>query len=541
MRSLSPSAAELTTREAAHDHATKRLNHACSGCHKLDAADGSRRGALLHSAAMETAEREATLISLTEAAAAKIKELQAEEPEGEVTMLRVAVQGGGCSGFEYALGFDNAPQAGDHELVLHGVQIVVDPFSAPYLQGANMTPRTVFRSPVSRSTTRTSAPRAAVGIRSRWRTRPRSDRRLRLGLQPLARSPFIIASMVTTIRSKVTDNGVVDITILGAGPTGLAAAYYAGHRDAIPVRIVESLEQIGGQVAAVYPEARRLRRGRASEDPGAGPRRPLRRARAPVRSGRPGSARRCRRSSASRRTARRCSRSGTTGGNTFLSRSLIVTAGHGAFEPRKLEVEGIDEWEGRGLHYFVRQKEVFRDSACVIVGGGDSALDWTLGLQDTAKLPIALVHRRDRFRALESSVNEARELERQGNVRIMTPCEVREVHGDGSIRGRRRSRTRPPVSVERVDCDALITLLGFHSHLGAIVDWGLELEGKRQISVEPMTMETNLPRVFAAGDVAGYPGKITLITVGMAEAAIAANNAIAQIRGEKVQPKYSTD
>ena len=176
----------------------------------------------------------------------------------------------------------------------------------------------------------------------------------------------------------------------------------------------------------------------------------------------------------------------------------------------------------------------------MIVGGGDSALDWTLGLQDTAKLPIALVHRRDRFRALESSVNEARELEGQGNVRIMTPCEVREVHGDGSIQSVAIENTTTG-EVERVDCDALITLLGFHSHLGAIVDWGLELEGKRQIRVEPMTMETNLPRVFAAGDVAGYPGKITLITVGMAEAAIAANNAIAQIRGEKVQPKYSTD
>src|SRR5205807_7616145 len=120
-------------------------------------------------------------------------------------------------------------------------------------------------------------------------------------------------------------------------------------------------------------------------------------------------------------------------GGPYLSRAMIVTAGHGAFEPRKLGIEGIDEWEGKGLHYFVRQKDVFEDSRCVIVGGGDSALDWTLGLQDTAAHPIALVHRRDRFRALESSVNEAKELEEQGRVRIFTPCEVREVHGDGRI------------------------------------------------------------------------------------------------------------
>jgi len=230
----------------------------------------------------------------------------------------------------------------------------------------------------------------------------------------------------------------------------------------------------------------------------------------------------------------------TAKGGPYLSRALIVTAGHGAFEPRKLGVDDIDRWEGKGLHYFVRQKDVFKDKACVIVGGGDSALDWTLGLQDTARAPIALVHRRDRFRALESSLNEAKKLEAEGRVRILTPHEVREVHGDGSIQAVSIENTTTG-EVERVDCEALITLLGFHSHLGAIAEWGIELEGKRQLRVDPMTMETNLTRVYAAGDVAGYPGKITLITIGMGEAAIAANNAIAHIRGEKVQPKYSTD
>jgi len=336
----------------------------------------------------------------------------------------------------------------------------------------------------------------------------------------------------------VSADGVVDITILGAGPTGLAAAYYAGHRDAT-VRIVESLEQIGGQVAAVYPEkhvfdvaghpkilALDLVDLCAEQGLQYG---------ADVRLGE------------EVQTLERIAQNGeellavgTTGGNTFLSRALIVTAGHGAFEPRKLGIDNIDDWEGRGLHYFVRQKDVFRDRACVIVGGGDSALDWTLGLQDTARLPIALVHRRDRFRALEASVNEARELADKGHVRILTPCEIREIHGDGSINSVSIENTTTG-EVERVDCEALITLLGFHSHLGSIVNWGLELEGKRQIRVDPMTMDTNLEGVYAAGDVAGYPGKITLITIGMAEAAIAANNAIARIRGEKVQPKYSTD
>jgi ferredoxin/flavodoxin---NADP+ reductase len=335
-----------------------------------------------------------------------------------------------------------------------------------------------------------------------------------------------------------TSNGVVDITILGAGPTGLAAAYYAGHRDA-SVRIVESLEQLGGQVAATYPEkhvydvaghpkilGQKLVDMCAEQGLQYG---------AEVILGEEA------------KTLERVDDSGeelfaltTAKGGPYLSRALIVTAGHGAFEPRKLGVDDIDRWEGKGLHYFVRQKDVFKDKACVIVGGGDSALDWTLGLQDTARAPIALVHRRDRFRALESSLNEAKKLEAEGRVRILTPHEVREVHGDGSIQAVSIENTTTG-EVERVDCEALITLLGFHSHLGAIAEWGIELEGKRQLRVDPMTMETNLPRIYAAGDVAGYPGKITLITIGMGEAAIAANNAIAHIRGEKVQPKYSTD
>jgi ferredoxin/flavodoxin---NADP+ reductase len=333
-------------------------------------------------------------------------------------------------------------------------------------------------------------------------------------------------------------DGVVDITILGAGPAGLAAAYYAGHRDA-SVRIIESLEQLGGQVAAVYPEKHvydvaghpkvlgtKLVDLCAEQglqyEPG-------------VHLGE------------EVQTLERHSQNGeellaigTDKGGPYLTRALIITAGHGAFEPRKLGIEGIDDWEGRGVHYFVREKDTFRDRTCVIVGGGDSALDWTLGLQDTAKHPIALVHRRDRFRALESSVNEAKALESSGRVRIMTPCEVRELHGDGTIEAVSIENTVTG-EVEQVPCEALITLLGFHSHLGAIAEWGLELEGKRQIHIDPRTCETSLPGVYAAGDVAGYEGKITLITIGMGEAAIAANNAIARIRGEKVQPKYSTD
>src|SRR3954447_15500214 len=247
-------------------------------------------------------------------------------------------------------------------------------------------------------------------------------------------------------------NDLVDITILGAGPAGLAAAYYAGHRDA-SVRIIESLEQLGGQVAAVYPEKHvydvaghpkilgtKLVELCAEQGLQYGP---------DVRLGE------------EVQTLERISQDGeealaigTDKGGPYLTRTLIITAGHGAFEPRKLGVEGIDEWEGRGVHYFVREKDTFRHQTCVIVGGGDSALDWTLGLQDTAKAPIALVHRRDNFRALESSVNEARSLVDEGRVRIFTPCEVREIHGDGNVEAVSIENTKTG-DVEQVPCDAL--------------------------------------------------------------------------------------
>jgi thioredoxin reductase len=330
----------------------------------------------------------------------------------------------------------------------------------------------------------------------------------------------------------------VDVTILGAGPAGLAAAYYAGHRNA-SVRIIESLEQIGGQVSVLYPDKDIFDvaghpRIRGTELVELCAEQGLQYG-ADLRLGEEVA------------TLERLDEGGeellaitTKPGNRFLTRTLIVTAGQGAFEPRKLALDGIEGWEGHGVHYAVHEKDAFSGARCVIVGGGDSALDWTLGLHGTAEAPLALVHRRDRFRAHERSVEAARRLAEEGRVRILTPFEVREIHGNGRVEGVTVENTESGSS-ELLECDALILLLGVHSHLGAIADWGLELHGKRQVRVSPTTMETSTPLVYAAGDAAGYPEKITLITIGMAEAAIAVNNAIARIRGERVQPPYSTD
>ena len=226
---------------------------------------------------------------------------------------------------------------------------------------------------------------------------------------------------------------IVDITIIGGGPTGLAAAYYGAHRDA-SVRIVESLEQLGGQVAAVYPEKHifdvagypkvngqelidRLTEQAMQYEP-------------EVRLGEVIE-------SITHRDDEVIELH-TEAGETLLTRTIIITAGHGAFNPRKLDLPDLESWEGNGLHYFVKKKDVFAGKRVALVGGGDSALDWAMGLQDTAALPISLIHRRERFRGLESSYNEVCRLAEGGGVEILVPCEVRRGHRERAARGDHR-------------------------------------------------------------------------------------------------------
>ncbi len=322
---------------------------------------------------------------------------------------------------------------------------------------------------------------------------------------------------------------VRDITILGAGPVGLSAAFWAGMREA-SVRIVESLPEIGGQLTALYPQKwifdvvgrRRIVASELVEELRA---QALDQFDVPVHLS---------------TTAREVAHEDDhvvlrTDGGELRSRTLIVAGGHGAFEPRRLPASDVDmtPWEGRGAHYVVGDKDVFAGKRVVVVGGGDSAFDWVVNLLDTAS-ELTLVHRRDRFRAHEATVGQVLREAESGRVAVRAPDVIKEVFGNGCVEGVELA------GGERIACDAILLQLGFITRLGPLAEWGFELDGG-SIVVDPL-MKTSLERVWACGDITTFPGKLKLIATGFAEAAVAVSQAVHVLRPDmRLQPAYSTN
>jgi thioredoxin reductase (NADPH) len=207
-----------------------------------------------------------------------------------------------------------------------------------------------------------------------------------------------------------------------------------------------------------------------------------------------------------------------SGGQTFACKAVIVAAGGGSFQPKKPPIEGIDAYEGKSVFYAVRKMESFRDKNVVIVGGGDSALDWTLNLQPVAKR-LALIHRRDDFRAAPHSVNAMREHVAAGRIDLRIG-QITGLTGEGgeltavTVKG-------ADGGLEDIACDALIPFFGLTMKLGPVADWGLNLH-ENLIPVDTERFETNVPGVFAIGDINTYPGKLKLILCGFHEGALAA-------------------
>ncbi|MFB9311959.1 NAD(P)/FAD-dependent oxidoreductase [Nocardioides plantarum] len=316
----------------------------------------------------------------------------------------------------------------------------------------------------------------------------------------------------------------VDLLIIGAGPTGLYAAYYAGFRGH-RIAVVDSLPELGGQITAMYPEkqildvagfpsikGRDLVAGLVEQANTAKPVYLLDRT----------------------ATTLATDDDGVTVGldddTVVRAGAVIITAGIGKFSPRSLPVGG--DWVGRGLEFFVPSFAPYAGKDVVIVGGGDSAFDWALHLEPIAR-SVALVHRRDAFRAHERTVQEVR----ASSVEIITQAELSAIRGATTVESvditvGDQTVTRP--------CQAIVAALGFIADLGPLQQWGIEVR-KRHICVDP-AMQTSLPRVFAAGDITEYPGKVRLIAVGFGEAATAVNNATVAIDpSAKVFPGHSSE
>ncbi|MGF9859483.1 NAD(P)/FAD-dependent oxidoreductase [Priestia endophytica] len=323
------------------------------------------------------------------------------------------------------------------------------------------------------------------------------------------------------------DDKVFDLTIIGGGPVGLFTAFYAGMRQA-SVKIIESLPQLGGQLSALYPEkyiydiagfprirAQELIHNLKEQMSEFNPTICLDQAVNKLEKEPDGVFKL------------------TTNTQTHYSRAIIITAGNGAFQPRKLELPGEEKYAQSNLHYFVDDLNKFAGKQVVIFGGGDSAVDWALMLEPIAE-KVTLVHRRDKFRAHEHSVKTLN----NSKVNVLTPFVPVELIGDKKIeqvlleevKGERK---------EIIDVDEVIVNYGFLSSLGPIKNWGLGLE-KNSIVVNSK-METNIEGIYAAGDICTYTGKVKLIASGFGEAPTAVSNAKVYIDPTaKVQPLHST-
>ncbi len=315
-----------------------------------------------------------------------------------------------------------------------------------------------------------------------------------------------------------------DILIIGAGPTGLFAAYYAGFRGH-RVAVVDSLPELGGQITAMYPEkqifdvagfpavkGRTLVEGLVEQAASADPVYLL------------------------ERTASTLATSGDgvvvglDDGTEVRAGAVLITAGIGKFSPRPLPAQA--DWLGRGLEFFVPSFQPYAGKDVVIVGGGDSAFDWALHLEPVAR-SVKLVHRRDAFRAHERTVQQVRALP----VEIITKAEVTAINGNALVESVDITVDGETATHE---AQAVVAALGFIADLGPLQEWGIEVR-KRHIVVDP-AMQTSLPRVFAAGDITEYDGKVRLIAVGFGEAATAVNNATVAIDpSAKVFPGHSSD
>jgi len=307
-----------------------------------------------------------------------------------------------------------------------------------------------------------------------------------------------------------------DVLIIGAGPCGLFAVFELGLLD-MKVHLVDILDKVGGQCAELYPEkpiydipaipyitGQGLCEALMAQVKPFGPTFHLGEMVETV-----------------EKIGDPLFRITTDQGKVFEAKIVVIAAGGGSFQPKRPPVPGIEAYEGTSVHYAVRKMDVFRDKRLLIVGGGDSALDWTLNLVPIAKR-VTLMHRRDQFRAAPDSVNKMKALVAEKKMDLA----LGQVTGLEGANGRLTAALAKPDKGDpyRLECDAMLPFFGLTMKLGPVANWGVKLN-EDLIPVDTAAFESNVPGIFAIGDINTYPGKLKLILSGFHEAALMAQKA----------------
>ncbi|PYO80577.1 MAG: ferredoxin--NADP(+) reductase [Gemmatimonadetes bacterium] len=325
---------------------------------------------------------------------------------------------------------------------------------------------------------------------------------------------------------------ITDITIIGGGPTGLFAAFYTGMRGAT-AQIVDALPQLGGQLTALYPEkyifdvggfakvlAKDLVNALVEQ------------------------AAQFHFKSHLNQNVTALERNDdhlvlVTETDRFPTRAIVIAAGIGAFSPRRLPQQCAEPWYGRGIFDRVSDPEEFRGQKIVIIGGGDTAFDWAQQLRDRAKA-VTLVHRSDKYRAHGATIADVQAAVAAGRTTLLPFHELHDVISvDDKLTGVTLRDVKSKTTRD-VEADAVLPMLGFHSDIGALSEWGLQCVDD-EIVVNSL-METGRPGIYAAGDITAYPGKLKLIATGFGEAATAVNQAVHWMYpAKKIDPGHSSN
>lgn len=326
-----------------------------------------------------------------------------------------------------------------------------------------------------------------------------------------------------------------DILIIGAGPTGLFAVFEAGLLK-LRCHLIDALPQPGGQLAEIYPKKPIYDIPGFPEISAQGLVDNLMEQIAPFEPGFTLGER--------AETLEELDDGSfivtTNKGTKHHAKAVAIAGGLGSFEPRKPHIPNIADFEGKGVDYMIREPEDFRGKKVVLAGGGDSALDWSIELAKIAD-KVTLIHRRREFRGALDSVEKVRELRNQGKINLITPAEIEALNGNGTLQSvmiRKKDEAKEELEIET---DYFIPLFGLSPKLGPLDDWGLEIE-KNSIKVDnSLDYQTNIPGVYAIGDINTYPGKLKLILCGFHEATMMCQSVYNRIYPDKrYVMKYTT-